>query len=111
MTASATTISKALRALASSETAANLQRFFKTGPGQYGAGDRFLGIKVPPLRALAKRHADAGLDTVAVLLDSPYHEARMLGLLLLMQFYQRGTEQEQAAAYALYLGNTHRINN
>lgn len=111
MAASATAIHKELRALASSETATNLQRFFKTGPGQYGEGDVFLGIKVPPLRALAKQHADAGLDTVAALLDSRYHEERMFALLLLMQFYQRAEDREQTAAYDLYLGNTHRINN
>ena len=104
-------IQKELRALASAETAANLQRFFKTGPGQYGEGDVFLGIKVPPLRALAKQHADAGLDIVAALLDSRYHEERMFALLLLMQFYQRAQEKDQVAAYNLYLGNTHRINN
>ena len=100
-----------LRALASAETAVNLQRFFKTGPGQYGEGDVFLGIKVPPLRALAKQHLDAGLDTVAALLDSRYHEERLFALLLLMQFYQRAEEEQQVAAYDLYLGNTHRINN
>jgi 3-methyladenine DNA glycosylase AlkD len=111
MAASATAISKELRTLASPETAANLQRFFKTGLGQYGEGDLFLGIKVPPLRALAKRHTDADLTTVAALLDSPYHEERMLALLLLMQFYQRGGEQDRTAAYELYLSNTQRINN
>lgn len=111
MAAAATAISKELRALASPETAINLQRFFKTGPGQYGAGDRFLGIKVPPLRMLAKRHADAGLDAVAALLASPYHEERMFALLLLMQFYQRAAQPEQVAAYDLYLAHTHRINN
>ena len=100
-----------MRALASPETAANLQRFFKTGPGQYGEGDVFLGIKVPPLRALAKQHPDAGLDTVATLLDSRYHEERFLAMLLLMQFYDQAGEQGQAAAYDLYLGETHRINN
>ena len=105
------TLQRELRALASPDTAANLQRFFKTGPGQYGEGDVFLGIKVPPLRALAKRHPDAGLDTVAALLDSPYHEERMLALLLLMQFYQRAPKEDQVAAYDLYLAHTHRINN
>lgn len=107
----ATRISKELRALAAPETAALLQRFFKTGPGQYGEGDVFLGIKVPPLRALAKRHRDAGLDTISELLDSRYHEERLLALLLLMQFYQDNDESKQAAAYELYLSKTHRINN
>jgi 3-methyladenine DNA glycosylase AlkD len=111
MSTSSTAISKQLRALASPKTAAILQRFFKTGPGQYGEGDVFLGIKVPPLRALAKQHADAGLDTVAALLDSRYHEERFFALLLLMQHYQHGTVAEQAAAYRLYLGSTLRINN
>jgi 3-methyladenine DNA glycosylase AlkD len=111
MTTLATSISKELHALASPETATNLQRFFKTEPGQYGEGDVFLGIKVPPLRALAKRHANAGLDTVSALLASPYHEERMLALLLLMYFYDKATDQDKVAAYDLYLGNTHRINN
>lgn len=111
MAPSANTISKELRALASPETAANLQRFFKTGPGQYGEGDAFLGIKVPPMRALAKQHRDTGLKTVATLLDSRYHEERFFALLLLMQFYQHSTDKDQAAAYDLYLAHTHRINN
>ena len=63
------------------------------------------------MRALAKRHADADLDTIAALLDSPYHEERMFALLLLMQLYQRGGEQDQTAAYELYLSNTQHINN
>lgn len=100
-----------LRALASPETAAILQRFFKTGPGQYGEGDVFLGIKVPPLRALAKRYQDAKLDVVSDLLTSRYHEERLFALLLLVQLYQNGTDTEQSAAYELYLNNTQRINN
>jgi 3-methyladenine DNA glycosylase AlkD len=111
MTNSATIIRKELRALASPETAAILQRFFKTGPGQYGEGDVFLGIKVPPLRALAKQHADADLDTISALLASRYHEERLFALLLLMQFYQGATPEDQTSAYDLYLGNTARINN
>ncbi|MDO8310536.1 MAG: DNA alkylation repair protein [Sideroxyarcus sp.] len=104
-------IQSKLRALASPDTAAILQRFFKTGPGQYGEGDVFLGIKVPPLRALAKQHRDADLKTITKLLDSRYHEERLFALLLLMQFYERGPDEDQSAAYELYLNNTQRINN
>jgi len=106
-----TTISKELRALASPATAAAQQRYFKTGPGQYGAGDVFLGIKVPPLRAMAKLYRDANLKTISALLQSRYHEERLFALLLLMQHYRRGTDEDRSAAYDLYLGNTHRINN
>ena len=108
---SATAMQKELRALASPETAAILQGFFKTGKGQYGEGDVFLGIKVPVLRALAKQQRDAGLDTVAQLLASKYHEERVLALLLLMQFYQRADDAGRQAAFDLYLGSTARINN
>jgi len=111
MTALAITISKELCALASLETSVLLQRFFKTGPGQYGEGDVFLGIKVPPLRALAKQYRDIDLSTIGSLLNSKYHEERLFAVLLLMQFYQRGSDKDQAAAYDLYLSNTRRINN
>lgn len=104
-------VQKELRALASPETATILQGFFKTGKGQYGEGDVFLGIKVPVLRALAKRQRDAGPDTVTTLLSSRYHEERLLALLLLMQFYQQANDKEQTGAYQLYLDNTDRINN
>lgn len=104
-------VQKEVRALASPEIAANLQRFFKTGPGQYGEGDIFLGIKVPSLRALAKKHRDATLDAITALLHSRYHEERLFALLLLTQFYEQVSEHDQAAAYDLYLGNTHHINN
>lgn len=104
-------LQKELRALASPEIAANLQRFFKTGPGQYGEGDVFLGIKIPPLRALAKQHRTAGLDTIQTLLDSKYHEERMFALLLLMQSCERADEAHRQAAFDLYLANTQRINN
>ena len=105
-------VQKELRALASAETARILQGFFKTGKGQYGEGDIFLGIKVPVLRALVKQHRDAAnLDTVARLLVSKYHEERLFALLLLVQLHQRGDEAQQQTAFELYLGNTPRINN
>jgi 3-methyladenine DNA glycosylase AlkD len=104
-------ISAQLHALASPDMAAILQGFFKTGPGQYGAGDVFLGIKIPPLRALAKQHRDADLATIESLLASKFHEERMLALLLLMQFYQAADEAGKQAAYDLYLASTRHINN
>lgn len=100
-----------LRALASHELAALQLRFFKTGPGQYGEGDIFLGIKVPPLRSLSKRHSDADLGTIASLIESKFHEERFFALLLLMQLYKHGSEQDRTAAYEMYLGNTRHINN
>jgi len=108
---SAVRLSAALRALASPELVALQQRFFKTGPGQYGEGDVFLGIKVPPVRALAKRHHDVELDTITTLLHSKYHEERLFALLLLMQFYERASDKDRIAAFDLYLGNTSHINN
>jgi 3-methyladenine DNA glycosylase AlkD len=105
-------VQKELRALASPETAAILQGFFKTGKGQYGEGDIFLGIKVPVLRSLVKQHHNAAnLACVARLLNSKYHEERLFALLLLIQLYQRADEAGQHTAYDLYLGNTRRINN
>lgn len=104
-------ISAELRALASPDLAKLQQRFFKTGKGEYGEGDVFLGIKVPPLRALAKQHRDAGFDTMQTLLDSKYHEERMTALLLLMQSCERADEAQRQAAFDLYLANTERINN
>lgn len=111
MTASSTRIRKDLRALSRPETATILQRYFKTGPGQYGAGDVFLGIKVPPLRTLARQHRDANLKTMQTLLDSRYHEERLFALLLMMQHYQHGTDEDRTAVFDLYLGSTHCINN
>ncbi len=108
---SAARLSAELRALASPELVILQQRFFKTGPGQYGEGDVFLGIKVPPVRALAKRQRDVALDTITTLLHSKYHEERLFALLLLMQFYERATDKDRIAAFDLYLGNTSHINN
>ncbi|MEW5904195.1 MAG: DNA alkylation repair protein [Pseudomonadota bacterium] len=104
-------IQEALRALASPATARTLQGFFKTGPGQYGEGDVFLGIKVPVLRTFAKQHADATLDDIQRLLDSVYHEERTLALLLSMQRYARHDEKGRRVIFDLYLANTPRINN
>jgi len=100
-------IIRQLKALGSEAAAEHAQRFFKTGPGQYGEGDLFLGIKVPVLRKLAKEHRDIALDDAVELLQSPLHEVRLLALLIMvLQARQNG-----GAVYRAYLANTHRINN
>ena len=101
----------ALRAHADPDTARVLQGFFKTGPGQYGAGDVFLGVKVPPLRALAKRCRDLPLAHVTQLLRSRFHEERALALLVLVLRYADGDEACRQRIYDLYLANTAFINN
>jgi len=100
-----------LRALADPTKAAVLQRFFKTGPGEYAEGDQFLGVKVPSLRALVKRYRELSTASVLELLGSPLHEERLLALLLLVQRFQRANEQERRSIYRTYLVNTAYINN
>lgn len=87
------------------------QRFFKTGPGQYGEGDQFLGLTVPMLRAMAKRYSQLGLVEAGKLLLSVWHEARLLALLIMVEQYARGDAAQQTAIYKLYLASTARINN
>ena len=79
----ATTILEDLRAVASEEKRAVLACFFKSGPGEYGEGDQFLGVMVPQIRAVAKNHAGASAATEDALLASPWHEARECGLFLM----------------------------
>lgn len=100
-----------LAELADPQTALISQRFFKTGPGEYGAGDLFRGIRVPVLRSLAKKYQHTPLPEVEQLLKSPYHEDRLLALLLLVRLYARGKEATKAEIYRIYLDNTNFINN
>jgi len=104
-------VERELHALANKRTAEILQRFFKTGPGEYGKGDRFLGIRVPQLRALVRRFRLLAHEHVLNLLHSPWHEQRLLALLLLVEQYRHGTDAERDAIYRAYLENTHYINN
>ncbi|MDJ0781335.1 MAG: DNA alkylation repair protein [Desulfosarcinaceae bacterium] len=100
-----------LKGVGDAAVAAHSQRFFKTGAGEYGEGDRFLGIRVPVLRQLARRHKAMALAEVKRLLKSPYHEARLLALLMLVDKYQRGNEARRDEIYTHYLGHTRHINN
>jgi 3-methyladenine DNA glycosylase AlkD len=102
-------IERQLQTLGDAATAAQSIRFFKTGPGQYGEGDVFLGIRVPILRKLAKELIDTPLDETVELLQSPFHEARMLALLIWIYQAKRG--DKTLPLYRAYLANTNRINN
>jgi hypothetical protein len=102
---------KAVRDLGHPARAANLQRFFKTGPGEYGEGDLFLGLTVPQVRSLVRRFHPAEFPAIAAILRSPYHEERLLGLLLLVERYRKGSEAHRRAAYRLYLRSFRSINN
>ncbi|MDP2830067.1 MAG: DNA alkylation repair protein [Sulfuricellaceae bacterium] len=100
-----------VRALGRPETARVLQGFFKTGAGQYGEGDVFLGIKAPVLRKLAKSAQGLDMPATLTLLASSFHEERLLALLLLMQRFTGGDEDPRQAVYQAYLDNTACINN
>lgn len=100
-----------LRKLGSKERAKVSQRFFKTGPGEYGEGDIFLGIKVPDLRKLAREYRHIPLKEVRQLLKSPIHEERVFALILLVQTYAKGNQSEQERIYELYLKHTRFVNN
>ena len=104
-------LEKELSSLEDSHTASFLKRFFKTGPGEYGEGDLFRGIRVPVLRKLAKEYQSLTLGETEVLLRSSYHEDRLLALLILVRACLRGDEAVKEKAFDLYLKNTQFINN
>ena len=104
-------IQKKLKHLRNKEKTKIHQRFFKTGPGEYGEGDVFIGVTVPELRKLAKEHKTANPSEIKKLLCSQIHEERLLSLFLLIYRYSRGDGSEKKRIYELYLKNTKFINN
>jgi len=107
----ASVIQQKLRKLANKEKSKILQGFFKTGPGQYGEGDVFLGITVPKLRKLAKECQETSVADAITLLQSEVHEQRLLALFLLVHAYGQGDEAVKKLIYGSYLKNTRYINN
>jgi len=85
--------------------------FFKTGPGEYGEGDEFLGVMVPQSRAIARRFGDLPLADVRRLLRSRIHEERLVALLILVDRFRKGGPEDRREVYDLYLRNTSHINN
>ena len=104
-------LERALAAVASPKRAKSSAWFFKTGKGEYGEGDRFLGITVPVQRKVASRHLELPLDDVALLLASPIHEHRFTALEILVAKYGRADHANQARIFAFYLRHAERANN
>jgi 3-methyladenine DNA glycosylase AlkD len=104
-------VRQALQGHVDPEKAAFFPRFFKTGPGEYGEGDRFLGVTVPNMRKVAKTYGDLTLDEIGQLLDSPWHEERFTGLAILVAQYQKGDDGAKQRAYDFYMAHTARVNN
>ena len=96
---------------ANKQKAAILSRFFKTGKGEYGEGDIFLGIKVPEQREIARKFKEIPMSEVKELIDSKIHEYRMIALLVIIEKYIRADEKEKEKIFSFYLKNTSNINN
>ncbi len=93
------------------EQAILLQRFFKTGKGQYGEGDIFLGITVPEQRKIAKKFQELSIEEIQILLNSKIHEKRLIALFILIDRYKKAGEAEKKQIFDFYLTNTKNINN
>ena len=104
-------IQKELRRLADKEIAEHSQRFFQTAKGQYGHGDRFLGIRVPAIRKIAKQYRGISIKEAFRLLKSEFHEERLLSLILLVAMFKKANDEGRRTIYTLYLENTRFINN
>jgi 3-methyladenine DNA glycosylase AlkD len=88
-----------------------LQRFFKTGKGQYGEGDLFYGIMVPVQRSLAKKFKELSLNEIKKLLNSRVHEERLIGLLIIVEQFRNGDDKIKEDVFTFYHLNRKRINN
>ncbi len=105
-------IKDALTQYYDAEKAEVLPRFFKTGKGEYGEGDVFMGVAVPNVRKVAKACKGASMQTIEGLLESEIHECRACGLFILSERFKKSKqEEERKAIYDFYLAHTHRINN
>jgi 3-methyladenine DNA glycosylase AlkD len=96
-----------LKSLGNKEKAGHCLRFFKTGKGEYGEGDKFLGVSVPEQRTVAKKYKHIGLDEIEPLLKGSYHEYRLTGLFMLVQKYKKSPKE----VVELYLKNKEYVNN
>jgi 3-methyladenine DNA glycosylase AlkD len=108
---SATIIQQELLSHANPKRAKSSLWFFKTGKGQYGEGDKFIGIGSATMRAIAKRYKDVDPEVVQELLHSPIHEYRQTAVLILVYKYPKADKQTQRKMFELYMKNFKYINN
>ena len=106
-----TEIKKELCVYANKDKVSNYQRFFKTGVGEYGGGDKFLGVTVPNIHIVAKKFSSAKFDNLKKLLESPYHEERMVTLFILVGQFEKGDEKLRKKIFLFYLKNRKGVNN
>jgi 3-methyladenine DNA glycosylase AlkD len=111
MSVKLTDLKRELKQLGNPEKKVILQRFFKTGPGEYAAGDIFLGITVPEQRKVVRKYHELGLADLKKLLTAPYHEFRLVALLILIHQFRRQDPAGQKQIHELYLAHTAYINN
>ncbi len=103
---------KALKEIANPEIAEHSGRFFKSGKGEYGEGDQFLGIRVPNQRKIAKKYREISFDKVSKLLQSPYHEVRLTAVLILVYKYEKAKKfEDHKEIYQFYINNLEGVNN
>ncbi|NCD13938.1 MAG: DNA alkylation repair protein [Bacteroidia bacterium] len=107
----ATEIKKALLAYGSPERARHSSYFFKTGKGEYGEGDRFIGCTVPETRKVASRYPAIPLNELEQLLHDPLHECRLCALLILVGQFNRADNERRGEIVGFYLSHTSRVNN
>ncbi len=100
-----------LKKSANPKKAKILQRFFKTGKGEYGEGDIFLGITVPELRKLAKKFLNLSFKDIEIILESKIHEERLIALLILVENYKKSDIEKRKEIFDFYLNNIKKINN
>lgn len=105
------TITNKLQALSNAEKREIFPRFFKAGKGEYGEGDRFLGVTVPNIRAIAKLHKDISIEEIRELLQSEWHEVRLCALIIMVEKSKKKDEALRKELFNLYLSQTKRINN
>lgn len=107
----ASEIQEALEFLATPEKRDFLPYFFKTGKGQYGEGDKFLGVVVPDTRKVAKAYLGLSFEELTKLLKNEYHECRLCALLILVERFKKANEAERKTLYEFYLKHTEYVNN
>ena len=104
-------ITSELQALSDDEKREIFPRFFKAGKGEYGEGDRFLGVTVPNIRAIAKQYKNISLNEIRELMQSEWHEVRLCALLIMVEKSKKKDEALRQQLFDLYLSQTDRINN